>query len=123
YEYPTGLVEIDEQELAPAGNIYDSWTATPGVTGEALDNVTLMLKFEAMGAQDLTVGLAHKSGGKGGMYQLIIGNKGNLQVDLEKRQQGRRGETVASSAGLLCASKRAHRYWVAVKHGRLDFGV
>ncbi|CAM9887551.1 unnamed protein product, partial [Ectocarpus sp. 4 AP-2014] len=123
YEYPTGLVEIDEQELAPAGNIYDSWTATPGVTGEALDNVTLTLKFEAMGAQDLTVGLAYKSGGKGGMYQLIIGNKGNLQVDLEKIQQGRRGETVASSAGLLCASKRAHRYWVAVKHGRLDFGV
>ncbi|CAM9430213.1 unnamed protein product [Ectocarpus fasciculatus] len=124
YEYPTGVVEIEDQELAPAGNLYESWTATPGVTGEALDNVTLTLKFEAMGAQDLTVGLAHKSGGTGGMYQLIIGNKGNLQVDLEKKkQEGRRGETVASSAGLLCASKRAHRYWVAVKNGRLDFGV
>lgn len=36
--------------------------------------------------KDLTVGLAHKRGGKGGMYQLIIGNKGNLQVDLEKIQ-------------------------------------
>lgn len=38
--------------------------------------------------KDLTVGLAHTPGGKGkeGMYQLIIGNKGNLQVDLQKRQ-------------------------------------
>ncbi|CAN0377678.1 unnamed protein product [Ectocarpus fasciculatus] len=88
YEYPTGVVEIEDQELAPAGNLYESWTATPGVTGEALDNVTLTLKFEAMGAQDLTVGLAHKSGGTGGMYQLIIGNKGNLQVDLEKKKTG-----------------------------------
>lgn len=39
------------RELAPAGNIYERWTATPGVTGEPLDNVTLTLKFEAMGAQ------------------------------------------------------------------------
>lgn len=40
--------------------------------------------------KDLTVGLAHKRGGKGGMYQLIIGNKGNLQVDLEKIKVRRR---------------------------------
>ncbi|CAM9186151.1 unnamed protein product, partial [Hapterophycus canaliculatus] len=122
YEFPTGLVEIEEQEMLPAGNLYERWTPTPGVPGEPLENTTLTLKFEAMGAQDLTVGLAHAAGGKGPMYQLIIGNKGNLQVDLEKRQ-GRRADTVASTAGLLCASKRAHRYWVAVKNGRVDFGV
>eukprot|EP00752_Nemacystus_decipiens_P004560 g4162.t1 len=124
YEYPTGVVEVDDQEMLPAGNLYERWTATPGIPGEPLENVTLTLKFEAMGAQDLTVGLAHKSGGKGkeGMYQLIIGNKGNLQVDLQKRQ-GRNVDTVASTAGLLCAAKKAHRYWVAVKNGRVDFGV
>eukprot|EP00903_Cladosiphon_okamuranus_P019531 g17962.t1 len=124
HEYPTGLVEVDDQEMLPAGNLYERWTATPGIPGEPVENVTLTLKFEAMGAQDLTVGMAHMPGGKGkeGMYQLIIGNKGNLQVDLQKRQ-GRQADTVASTAGLLCASKKAHRYWVAVKNGRVDFGV
>ncbi|CAM9095482.1 unnamed protein product [Pylaiella littoralis] len=122
HEYPTGVIQIEDQDMLPAANLYERWTATPGVPGEPLENVTLTLEFEAMGAQDLTVGLASTSGGKGAMYQLIIGNKGNLQADLEKRQ-GRDVETVASSAGLLCASERAHRYWVAVRNGRVDFGV
>lgn len=47
----------------------------------------LLTVLYACALKDLTIGLAHKRGGKGnGMYQLIIGNKGNLQVDLEKRR-------------------------------------
>lgn len=37
--------------MLPAGNMYERWTAAPGIPGEPLDNVTLTLKFEAMGAQ------------------------------------------------------------------------
>ena len=32
-------------------NAYEQWTATPGIPGEALENVALSLKFEGMGAQ------------------------------------------------------------------------
>lgn len=37
--------------MLPAANLYERWTATPGVPGEPLENVTLTLEFEAMGAQ------------------------------------------------------------------------
>lgn len=46
------------------------------------------VSFAFLLVQDLTVGLAHEGNSKSAMYQLIIGNKGNLQVDLEKRQVG-----------------------------------
>lgn len=37
--------------MLPSMNAYEQWTATPGIPGEALENVALSLKFEGMGAQ------------------------------------------------------------------------
>lgn len=39
------------RDMLPAMNVYESWTAVPGIQGEALDNVTLTVTFEAMAAQ------------------------------------------------------------------------
>lgn len=47
---------------------------------------TTLSKSCLVSRQDLTVGFSHTPAAKGPMYQLIIGNKGNLQVDLERRQ-------------------------------------
>jgi len=45
------MISTPTREMLPAGNLYERWTATPGIPGEPLVNVALTLKFEAMGAQ------------------------------------------------------------------------
>ena len=40
-----------DRDMLPMMNVYDLWTATPGMTGEPLDSFTLLLNFEGMGAQ------------------------------------------------------------------------
>lgn len=37
--------------MLPEMNVYKSWTAIPGFPGEEVDDVTVTLTFEAMGAQ------------------------------------------------------------------------
>lgn len=56
HTYPKHNCTTRTREMLPAGNLYERWTATPGIPGEPQENVTLTLKFEAMGAQVCGVG-------------------------------------------------------------------